>query len=151
MTNEPQNWTGEERRSLPIHVLNYIDKRLSEHNDILTGKIDAVQQEVFHLTQSINSFMEKQDDERTRCKLRVVEQCEKMIDEAIPHHPDNPQATPSEKRHEHRKAHAKWIDQVNAEIATFKRIKEEVIKWAVVSGCGIVVMATWQWVIKGGQ
>jgi len=31
------DWAGEERRSIPVHILNYMDTRLGEHTDRIEG------------------------------------------------------------------------------------------------------------------
>lgn len=149
MSDEPKHWDGEERRGLPIHIINYIDARLHDVTDQFNGKIDALSQEVFHLTQSITSFLEKQDAARSKCRDSVIESCEKMVDEAIPTHPDNPDATPAEKRREHRKAHASWIRKVDEEMEEWKAIRKRIKEWAVIGATGMILLALWQYLLQG--
>ena len=125
-----------------MHLISYIDARLSEYNDTLTGKIDAVQQEVYHLTTSISSWMEK-------TPASCLEACEKLIDEAIPHHPENPDASPQEKRKEHRAAHSRWIKNVLDEMERWKRIREEAYKWGVIVALGFIGTAVWKLFLEG--
>lgn len=139
---EPQNWTGEERRSIPIHVLNYVDTRLQEHADHMEGKIDALHQEFFHMAQSLNSWMEKQP-------LYIMSECEKLIDESLPVSPDNPDAKPAEKRKEHRVAHARWIKKVMDEMEKWERVRQKLIEWAILGAAGFVAIAIWRMVLEG--
>lgn len=138
------DWQGDERRSIPIHILNHIDDRIEEQTDKLDGRISAVQMEVHHLSNSIQAWMAKEPD-------ALLVKCEKLIDEAIPAHPDSPNSSPAEKRHEHRRAHAAWIQNVTEEVARWKRIREKALEWAVVGGLGIILIAVWQYLLKGPQ
>ena len=151
MSDEPpkHEWSGEERRGLPIHIINYIDARLHSVTDQFNGKIDALSQEIYHLTQSITSFIEKQDESRHNCRVAVIEQCEKIVDEAIPTHPDNPDATPAEKRKEHRKAHASWIRKVDEEMEEWRALRKRVREWAAIGALGLILLALWQYLLNG--
>jgi hypothetical protein len=144
-----ENWDGHERRGLTLHIISYIDARLSEHSDVVTGKIDAVQQEVYHLTQSIGSWMEKQSSHCDSCRTHTLTSCEKLIDEMVPTHPDNPDATPGEKRKEHRKAHASWIKRVEDEMEEWRTIRQRIKEWAVIGGLGVLGIAVWQYLLQG--
>ena len=136
-------WQGEERRGIPIHILNHIDERLEQHTNRVDGQFTEVRNQIMSLTLSINSWMEKEPD-------AITERCEILIDEAIPTSPDAPDSTPKEKRREHRHAHAKWMQDVADEMARWKRIREKAIEWAVISGLGIIVIAVVQYVIREG-
>ena len=137
-----EEWKGEERRGLPVHIINYIDERLRDHADVFNGKLDALQEEVYHLTQSINSWMEKTPE-------ALTVRCEKLIDEAIPTHPDNPDASPIEKRKEHRKAHASWIKRVDEEMEEWRRLRSKLKEWAMIGGVSIIALAVWQYLLNG--
>jgi hypothetical protein len=143
------DWHGEERRSLPIHIINYIDERFRDHADQFNGKLDSVQQEVYHLSQSITSWMDKQEKSCDLCRNTTVTTCEKLIDEMVPTHPDNPDATPVEKRKEHRKAHASWIKKVEDEMDEWKLLRQRVREWALVGGLGVLALAVWQYLLNG--
>ena len=143
--SDEQQWTGEERRGLPIHIINYIDTRMGEFD----GKLDGLQHQVHELTMSISSWMEKQDKAHSVCRTEVIEVCEKMIDEAIPTHPENPDATASEKRKEHRKAHASWIKRVDEEMDEWKRLRAKVREWAIIGILGMIALAVWQYLLNG--
>jgi hypothetical protein len=135
-------WDGEERRGLPIHILRYIDERLEEQYNSFSARIDTLDDRFVSMTASLDSWMAKEP-------AALIEQCEKMVDEAIPHHPEHPDATAREKRHEHRRAHAKWIANVDAEMMRWKRIRENLLQWAIMGGAGMVLIAVWQYVLKG--
>jgi hypothetical protein len=139
-----EEWQGEERRGIPIHILNHIDERLEQHTSRVDNQFVEVRNQVMSLTLSINAWMEKEPES-------IAERCEKIIDEAIPTSPDNPDSTPKEKRKEHRLAHAKWMQDVADEMARWKRIREKMIEWAVLSGLGIVVIAVLRYAIQEGQ
>lgn len=139
-----EEWKGEERRGLPLHILKYIDERLEEQYNSFNSRIDTLDERITQLTRSIDSWILKEP-------AALLEQCEKMVDEAIPHHPENPSATPAEKRHEHRSAHAKWIKRVDEEMQRWKRMREHLLQWAIMGGAGMVLIAVWQYVLKGPQ
>lgn len=142
MTPPQDEWDGTERRGLPLHIINYIDGRLRDHADQFNGKLDSLQQEIYHLTMSINSWMEKSPG-------ALIEHAEKLIDEAIPTHPDNPDATPAEKRKEHRKAHASWIKKVDEEMDEWRTLRKRVREWAVIGALGLIMLAVWQFLLQG--
>ena len=119
-------WEGEERRAIPIHILNHIDSKFGE----LDTKLN-------NLTLSINSWLEKEPG-------AILERCENMVDECIPTSPDNPDAEPREKRKEHRHAHAKWMQEIHDEMQRWKDIRKKAIEWAVAAVLsGIVVWVMW--------
>ena len=142
-------WNGDERRGLPLHIISYIDTRLSEHTDTFNGRLDALQQEIYHLTQSIESFLDKQCKSCETQHARIIERCEMLVDEAIPTHPDNPDASPTEKRKEHRKAHASWIKRVDEEMDEWRVIRKRVKEWAILGALGIAALAVWQFLLAG--
>jgi hypothetical protein len=37
------DWQGDERRAIPIHILNHIDSRLAEHVDTVNASLSAIQ------------------------------------------------------------------------------------------------------------
>jgi hypothetical protein len=137
-----EEWDGAERRGLPMHILRYIDERLEEQYAAFSEQMSANNDRIASLTQSLTSWMDKEP-------AALVEQCEKIVDEAIPHHPDHPDATAREKRHEHRRAHANWIKRVDEEMARWKRLREGVIQWVVLAGVGLSATAVWQYLLKG--
>ena len=81
--------------------------------------------------------------------VAITEKCEKLIDEAIPTHPENPDATPGEKRKEHRKAHASWIRKVDEEMDEWRKLRQRVREWAVLGVLGVIVIAVWQYLLQG--
>lgn len=131
------DWNGSERRSIPIHILNHIDERLEVHAAKVEEQFEALRAQITSLTLSITSWMEKEPES-------IAVKCEKLIDEALPVHPSNQQATPSEKRHEHRKAHADWINKVDEEVKRWTRIREDVTKWVIAGTLsGVVAWVVW--------
>jgi hypothetical protein len=148
---DEKGWEGEERRSIPIHIINHIDERLESHSMQVEGKLDDVRKEIRVISQSISSWMDKQPFSCDGFRKAIIVDCEKIVDEAIPTSPDNPSATASEKRSEHRRAHAKWIEDINDEMRRWKRIREKALEWAVIGSIGIVALAVWQFLLKGPQ
>lgn len=135
-------WQGEERRAIPIHILNHIDSRLSEHADRVENQLGETNRRIQNLTLSINSWMEKEP-------AALADRLEDIVDEMIPPHPDNKDATKAEKRHEHRKAHASWIKRIEEEMSRWKRLRERVAEWAIVGALAFVVMAVWKLFLEG--
>lgn len=151
MTEEakPEQWDGSERRGLPMHILRYIDERMEENYHAFDSRLaafddrfESLGDRMASLTQSINSWMEKEP-------AAIIVQCEKLIDEAIPVHPEYPSATPAEKRHEHRKAHASWIRKVDEEMKRWAVIRQELVKWVILGSMSIVAIAVWQYLLQG--
>jgi hypothetical protein len=128
------DYPGEERRAIPSHILKYIDQRVEGSLIITNGQFIELRTQIRELTNSITSWMDKEPD-------AIAERCEQIMDEAIPTSPDNSDATPAEKRKEHRHAHAKWMQDVADEMNRWKRIREKVIEWGVISGLGFVGLA----------
>jgi len=120
-----REWEGEERRAIPIHILNHIDSRFIQ-----------LQDQVHNVQLSIGSWMEKEP-------AVLLEKCELLIDECIPTSPDNTDATPREKRKEHRTAHAKWMQDMHDEVQKWKYIRQEALKWGVGTLLGGVTL----WVV----
>ena len=119
-----------------------VEKRHEERYNRLDQKHDIVVAKIDNLMISLNSYMTQEPE-------RIVERCEVMIDEAIPTHKDNPDATPQEKRKEHRRAHAKWIARVENEMDHWSKIRQKVAEWAVIGALAMIVMAVWQFILKG--
>lgn len=136
------DWEGGERRAIPIHILNHMDSRLGTHEKAVEDKLDKIDKRITELTTSINSWMEKEPG-------ALLDKCERLIDELVPSHPENPDATPAEKRHAHRTAHARWIKKVDEEMRKWSRVREEVVKWAVIGTIGLVATALWHYLLAG--
>lgn len=146
---ELNTWDGHERRSIPIEVLNVMEAKLEKHEAVVEEKLNAIHKRIDEVSKridalitSINSWMQETPD-------ALMDRCERMLDEAIPHHPDNPDASPAEKRHEHRHAHAQWIKRVDEEVRKWESVRQEVVKWAVIGGLSVIAVAVWQYLLKG--
>ncbi len=118
-------WEGDERRAIPIHILNHIDSRFLQ-----------LQEQIRNMQLSIGNWMEHEP-------TLLLEKCEALIDECIPTSPENTDATPREKRKEHRTAHARWMQEMHDEVQKWKAIRQEAIKWAV----GAVMSGSVLWVL----
>jgi uncharacterized protein YdcH (DUF465 family) len=147
----PDGIDGDRRRpeGLLLSVMQHVSERIEEverrHEERynrLDEKHDKLYDKIDNLVNSINAWMDHEPG-------AIVEQCEKIVDEAIPTHKDNPDATPAEKRKEHRRAHAKWIARVESEMDHWARIREKVAEWAVIGALAMIVMAVWQFILKG--
>ena len=126
---------------MPMHILNYIDERVESAVMTTNGQFIELRSQINQLSNSINSWMDHEPD-------AIAERCEKILDEAIPTSPDNSDASPAEKRKEHRHAHAKWMQDVADEMGRWKRIREKAIEWAVISGLGFVGLAVVHYVLE---
>lgn len=131
--------------SIMSHVsarIEEVEKRHEERYNKMDEKHDLLVSKIDNLMHSLNAYMTQEPE-------RIIEQCEEMIDEAIPTHKDNPDATPAEKRKEHRRAHAKWIARVETEMDHWSHIRQKVAEWAVIGALAMIVMAVWQFILKG--
>lgn len=142
MSEQEQDFLIEEKRSIPIHILNYMDARLGAIQAHTDAKIDKLGEKITNLTNSINFWMEKQP-------AAILERCEEMIDEAIPSSPDDPNASRGVKRREHRQVHIKWMQGVSEEVARWKRIREQIIIWVITGALGIILIALWRYFLDG--
>ena len=137
-----EDWQGEERRSIPVHILNYIDasqERLQAHTD---ARFDILTKQVTSLTQSINSWMENEP-------AALLAKCETIMDEAFPTDAEDDDSTPRDRRKGHRIAHAKWMANVDEEMKQWKELRMKVIQWAVIGALGLTATAIWQYLLKG--
>ena len=111
-------WTGEERRGIPIHILNHIDEKLDSH----VNKVESMVQE--HTEEEMDRYKEilakieshRQENELRHSSLsssfmsyaeRVDTFCQNIA-EAFPH---NEQGKPD--FHGHGRAHISWIENSN--------------------------------------
>lgn len=140
----PEGVTQDRRRpeGVLLAVMKHVSERIEEVEKRNEHRFSTTDNRIRELQDSIISFIEKTPD-------ALMDRVEIIIDEAIPTSPDNPDATPREKRKEHRKAHAKWIDEVNEEMKSHKRLLEEVKKWALIAVLGFVFAATWAAFLRG--
>ena len=129
---------------MPMHILKYIDDRVEGAVISTNGQFLELRAQINNLTNSINSWMEKEPD-------AIAERCEQILDEDIPTSPDNPDSNPQEKRKEHRHAHAKWMQDVADEMNRWKRIREKAIEWLVLGGLGVVIVAVVRYAIQEGH
>lgn len=133
----------EERREvpqMPISAVEVFSGLIRSHTaqenarmDDLKDHIIRVEAKLDNLITSLNSYMAKEP-------ASIFERCEELIDEAIPTAKDNPDATPAEKRKEHRRAHAKWMQRVEDEMNRWQRMREKVGDWFVYSALGCIVV-----------
>ena len=140
-----ESWQGDERRApegVLIAVMNHVSERIEEVEKRHEERYSNLEEKIISLTNSVNSWADKEP-------LAIIEKCEKMIDEMIPTHPENPDASLHEKRKEHRQAHSKWIADVTYEMAKWARIREKVYEWAVISGIGLICLAVWKLLLEG--
>lgn len=131
--------------SIMRHVsdqIEQVERRHEERYARLDEKHDKILVKIDNLVNSINAWMDHEP-------AAIREQCEEMFDEAIPTAKDNPDATPAEKRKEHRRAHAKWMEHVEFELSKWTSLRQKVAEWAVIGMLTIIIMAVWQFVLKG--
>jgi hypothetical protein len=55
-----EEWKGEERRGLPLHILKYIDERMEEQYNAFSSRIDTLDDRMINLTNSISSWIDKE-------------------------------------------------------------------------------------------
>lgn len=146
VTDALNSHTGEEME----RYQDIIDKQDQLENKIghLESLIEVNGKKITSLTESITSFMSRQESACGMCKDKVIEQCEIIIDEAIPSPPHDPEATPREKRKGHRKAHASLIDQVQREMESWARLREKIREWAVIGALGVVAVSVLQYLLR---
>ena len=154
-----ENLFREERRTAPQIplstlevVMGYMQSHTADENariddlkeDLrrLEEKLDRLHTSSIALTQSITVWMAAEPE-------KLLEKCEEMFDEAIPTAKDNPDATPAEKRKEHRRAHAKWMENVEDELNKWSTIRAKVAEWAIIGAISVVALALWQFILKG--
>ena len=140
-----EEWEGPERRApegVLIAIMNTVAEQIQHVEERHAQQYKQLDDKITHLAESITAWMDREPG-------AIVAECEKMIDEAIPSHPDDPSASPAEKRREHRKAHARWIENVAEEMAKWKRIREKITEWAVIGVLSVISLAVWHYLING--
>lgn len=140
-----ETWTGQDRRApegVLLSVMNHVSEQIEAVERRHEARYVEFDRKITSLTDSVNAWMEREPS-------AILEGCERMIDEAIPAHPENPEATPSEKRRDHRHAHAKWIANVTEEMARWKRLREKAIDYVVIGGLGVILVAVWSYLSAG--
>lgn len=137
------DWQGDERRSIPVHILNHIDARQEELATRMEGRVSEVHGEVIEITKELRALRDSIVSYMEKSPTSIIDMCEIMVDEAIPTSVDNPDATPKEKRKEHRTAHTKWMKKVNDEMARWQNIRNKVSDWAIIGVLTAIVYAAW--------
>lgn len=142
-----EDWDGKDRRNpegLLIAVMNQVSTQVEEVEKRHEERYNILDKKLGNLQQSLDSWLEKEPHS-------ILTKCEQMIDEMIPTHPENQDASLHEKRKEHRQAHSKWIADVHQEMALWRKVREEVTKWAVISALGFAAIAIWKLFLQGPQ
>ena len=122
--NQEEKWDGQERRGIPIHVLEHIDKRLSDQYALVDRRLNTTETQIKTLSDSVHNWMVAAPD-------TILTQCEEIVDELVPESPDDPGETLRDRRRAHRHAHAAWIKKVIDENALYKNLRERVSAWVV--------------------
>lgn len=140
----PEGIQEDRRRpeGLLLSIMSHVSDRIEEVERRHEERYKALDAKITNLTDSINSYIDKEPD-------AILEKCEEMIDEMVPSHPENTDATPAEKRKEHRRAHARWISRVMKEEDEIGKLWLKVKEVAVIGLLGIIALALWQYLLRG--
>jgi len=76
---ESKSWTGEERRGIQIHVINYIDDRLKEHTSTLEMTLG---QKIADVKLSVEGHTVEEMERYTAIQTQLKDYCDSMAKQA---------------------------------------------------------------------
>lgn len=155
------SWAGDERRSIPIHILNHVDERLGVHAErVEKAFVEHTAEEMDRYTDIRNDYTELRsilNEHRAESSRKHIELCKSFdafSDRTEMIYTNLNEAFPTDRNgkpdfHGHAKAHEAWIE-------SSKETKELVayVKKVVVAACsmGLVSWITflmWEGILRG--
>jgi hypothetical protein len=143
-------WQGEERRGIPIHVLNYVDERLSTHVDKVEALMAShVGEEMERYQEIINLIQEKdrRSEERHYSLVQSITafsgNVELMSRAFLEDEKGRPDFDGHRYDHDKRKRFAVWWDGVKDKAIT------KVVEWGVLAFVVWVAHSMWESFLKG--
>lgn len=144
------HWEGHERRGIPIHVLNYIDKRLDTRiEEVKQLFLDHTREEMDRYTE----ILQKIEDSRTASEERhatLIQQLtvnighQKMIETAfLKTENGDPDFHGHHNDHHQRKKFADWINRLKDKAIT------RVVEYASVAAFVWFAYMVWAGILKG--
>jgi len=155
--NSPDDWKGDERRSIPIHVLNYIKEIVTEETVELKTSFDEYKR----------NFAAHDHDEMARYDAILQNQIANAKESADRHYALVDSLTASMGRiqlaetafiknhngdpdfHGHREAHEVWIAESIARKEFWNKMKFELAKWGFIGFLGWGLVQLWLGVLHG--
>jgi hypothetical protein len=145
-----EDWHGEERRGIPIHILNYVDERLSTHVEKVEALMAGHVGEEMERYQEIITLIEEKDrksEERHHSLVQSitaymghVEMVQGAFIEDEKGHPD---FVGHRNDHDKRKRFGQWWGDVKERTIT------KVLEWGVLAFIGWVAYSLWESFLKG--
>ena len=129
----PEGVDGDRRRpeGLLLSIMSHVSERIEEVEKRHEERYKALDMKISNLTDSINSYIDKEP-------AAILERCEEMIDELIPTHPENEDASMQETK-------------VMREDDESRELWRKVREWGVIGLLGVIALALWQFILKGPQ
>lgn len=132
-------WTGEERRAIPIHVLNYVDRKLEEH-------IKKVDERLYTISTSIEQS-EKSAEERHNALINALTvslgKIELIESAFLRNESGDPDFNGHHYEHDRRKRFSEWWEGVKDKTIT------KVVEWSALAFIAWALHALWEQFLKG--
>lgn len=149
--NEPQPWDGvSDRRSIPIHILNYVDGRLEEHTkriyDLLQEHVSEEMERYDEILDKIGSSADKAEARHNSLSMSINSYMTKqeLIEEAfLEDKHGKPDYHGHKYDHEYRKQVSSWWAKVKDGVVM------KIIEWGGVAFVAWAGYALWDAFLRG--
>lgn len=148
---EIPEWDGKsDRRSIPLHILNYVDERLETHTDKIYNLLaDHVKEEMSRFDEIKDGIRESEERQEHRHSsliqsITAYMQKQELIDLAfLADRHGQPDYQGHRSDHEYRKAAADWWQKVKGTVTI------KVLEWASVGFFAWLMYVVWEAFLRG--
>lgn len=118
----PEHWDGEERRSIPIHVIHYMDAQVAEVKSIITGHTDEELQRFMDILKKIDDHTKASEARHNELveRLTVIAGRQELMEQAFPRD-DN--GDPDFRGHS--SAHKNWMKRADDDAKLMAYVREQ--------------------------
>lgn len=146
----PEHWDGEERRSIPIHVIQYMDTQVAEVKRIITGHTDEELQRYMDILKKIDDHAKASEARHNELvdRLTVIAGRQELMEQGFPKDDDG---KPDFRGHAG--AHKNWMkradddaklmDYVRGQMDTDTKRRDDVrfvVRAILATVCGMLVI-----------
>lgn len=146
----PEHWDGEERRSIPVHVLNYMDAQVAEVKSIITSHTGEELERFMDILRKIDDHAKASEARHNELvdRLTVIAGRQELMEQAFPRDDDG-----SPDFRGHAGAHKNWIKRADDEAKVMAYVREQmdtdtkrrddirfVLRAVLATVCGVLIM-----------
>jgi hypothetical protein len=143
----PPNWAGDERRSIPVHLINYIDEKLAEHTAAVEELMTRRYDEILASQERAEGHMEKRHTELIKSLQSYATKAERVHENLGDAFLVNKKGQPDFSGHAN--AHEAWVKEAE-ESRKMRTFVKQIVVGAAVSTVGSwVILLMWKGLLLG--